>query len=331
MAKSRENFVKKEDLVLDHFLRPKTWNEFVGQEPVKRALQIILGSAKKRNTVCDHILFYGPAGLGKTTLAYLVAKELSTKLTVTSGPAVKKPGDLAAILTNLEPGEVLFIDEAHRLNKQVEEILYPAMESSTLHLMIGKGVSARSLELKLPRFTLIAATTRPSLLSNPLRSRFGALGRLDFYEQDEIAKILKHSAGVLQIAIDEKALTLLAKASRATPRVANRLLKRVWDLAVVKNKQGIDPALVSEALEILGIDELGLERLDLQFLDLVAKKFSGGPVGVKTLAVALNEESQTLEELCEPYLIRLGFLERTPKGRVLTLPARHYLKTKKLS
>lgn len=319
----------KEDVILDQFLRPKTWDDFIGQEKIKKALKVLIAASKKRRSVCDHILFYGPAGLGKTTLAYLIAKELSTKLTVTSGPAIKKTGDLAATLSNLEEGEVLFIDETHRLNKEVEEILYPAMEYHTLHIMVGKGVSARSLELKLAPFTLIAATTKPSLLSAPLRSRFGSINHLDFYSESEITKIIQRSAKLLDITIDNNALTVLSKASRATPRIANRLLKRTLDLATVKNTPHITEGIARDTLELLGIDEFGLEQLDIALLELIAKKFHGGPVGIQTLAVALNEEPRTIEDLCEPYLIRLGFMERTPKGRIITTYAYQYLKEKK--
>src|SRR3990170_2973165 len=248
-----------EDRVLDTILRPKTWNEFIGQEKIKHSLKIMLDSAKKRQASCDHILFYGPSGVGKTTLAYLIAEELSGKITRTSGPAIKKIGDMAALLTNLEDNEILFIDEIHRLNKQVEEILYPAMEMQRLNLMIGKGVSARNLELNLPRFTLVAATTRPSLLSSPLRNRFGSINHLDFYEDKEIKQIIRRSAEILKIRLDEKAVEVLAKASRATPRVANRILKRTWDLAIVRELPEITRAMAEESLKILNIDEFGLE------------------------------------------------------------------------
>jgi Holliday junction DNA helicase RuvB len=311
---------------LDYFLRPKSWDEFIGQDQVKEALKVLIAASKKRGVSCDHILFSGPSGLGKTTLAYLIAHELSNKITVTTGPAIKKTGDLAALLTNLEDGEILFIDEAHRLNRQLEEILYPAMESRVLHLMVGKGVSARSLELKLPAFTLIAATTRPSLLSNPLRSRFGSLNRLDFYPDREIERILQRSAQILSIPLEPAALSILACASRATPRTANRLLKRTWDLAVVKNRSTITESTVRDALRLLGLDPLGLDRLDREFLEALTYKFHGGPTGIQTLAAAVNEDVDTLAELVEPFLMRLGFVERTPKGRASTTRARTYLK-----
>lgn len=314
----------EEEKILDSLLRPKSWQEFIGQKKIKYSLQIMIEAAKKKNRSCDHILFSGPSGVGKTTLAQLVAKELSAKMTTTSGPAIKKVGDLAALLTNLEEGEVFFIDEIHRLNKQVEEVLYPAMESGLLQLVIGKGVSARSLELKLPRFTLIAATTRPSLISSPLRNRFGLISHLDFYQTPEIEEILKRSAKILGIKITPEATALLAKASRATPRIANRLLKRTWDLAIVKNSPLIDLALTKEALRLLEIDDYGLETIDRRLIELIIKKYHGGPVGIRTLAAALNEEQETLEELYEPYLLRLGFIERTARGRVATQLAYEY-------
>ena len=317
--------ITKDDTVLDQVLRPKAWDDFIGQDRVKRALKVLIDASKKRTASCDHILFYGPAGLGKTTLAYLIAHELEKTLTVTSGPTIKKTGDIAALLTNLEPGDVLFIDEVHRLNKQIGEVLYPAMESGSLHLMIGSGPSARSLELKLPPFTLIAATTHPSLLSNPLRSRFGSIHHLEYYQQEDIENIISRSANLLNITVHESAVPPLAQASRATPRTANRLLKRTWDVALVDDAPTITSKIVAKMLDLLGIDSLGLERIDVEFLTLIAKKFHGGPVGIQTLAVALNEERETLEDLCEPYLIRLGFLERTSRGRTLTTHGYAYL------
>ena len=314
-----------DDVVLDHALRPKSWDQFVGQNQVKRGLGIVLEAARKQKRALDHILFSGPSGVGKTTLAHLIAHELGAKMTTTSGPTIQKTGDAAALLSNLEEGEVLFIDEVHRLNKQIEEIMYPAMESRVLHLMIGKGVSSRSLELKLPRFTLIAATTRPSLLTGPFRNRFGALYHLDYYEPSDIAEILKRSSAMLGIAIDQEALDALAQASRATPRIANRLLKRTWDLAVVRDAKCIGKPLVEESLDILNIDKNGLESLDRKFLHALVKTFNGGPVGIQTLAASLNEEQETLENVCEPYLLRLGLLERTARGRIATKQAYEYL------
>jgi Holliday junction DNA helicase RuvB len=314
----------EEDKILDSILRPQKWEEFIGQEKIKYSLQIMFKAARKRNGVCDHILFHGPSGVGKTTLAYLIARELSSKVTTTSGPAIKKVGDLAAILTNLEHGEIFFIDEIHRLNKQVEEVLYPAMESGFLHLVIGKGISARSLELSLPRFTLIAATTRPSLISSPLRNRFGSINHLDFYQEPEIEQILKRSAKILGIEVSREAIRILAKASRATPRIANRILKRTWDLAVVENKALINQELVKRSLKILDIDSSGLESMDRRLIELIIKKYRGGPVGLQALAAALNEEKDTIEDVYEPYLLRLGLIERTSKGRVATKSAYEY-------
>ncbi len=313
-----------DEIVLDHALRPKTWNEFIGQEQVKRGLRITLEAARKQDRSCDHILFSGPSGVGKTTLAHLIAHELGAKMTATSGPAIQKTGDAAALLSNLEEGEVLFIDEVHRLNKQIEEVMYPAMESRVLHLMIGKGVSSRSLELKLPNFTLIAATTRPSLLTAPFRNRFGSLYHLDFYTEEDIAQILKRSSELLGVRVNAAGLAALARASRATPRIANRLLKRAWDLAIVQDSTAITGELVAESLGILGVDANGLETLDRKFLDALVRKFNGGPVGIQSLAAALNEEQETLESVCEPYLMRLGLLERTARGRIATKAAYDY-------
>lgn len=318
--------ITKDDTVLDQVLRPKTWNDFIGQDRIKQALQVLIAASRKRNAPCDHILFYGPAGLGKTTLAYLIAHEMERRIVVTSGPAIKKTGDIAAVLTNLEPGDILFIDEVHRLNKQIGEVLYPAMESGSLHLMIGNGPSARSLELKLPPFTLIAATTHPSMLANPLRSRFGSIHHLEYYQPKDIELIIKRSSQLLNIELDTTAVPVLAQASRATPRTANRLLKRTWDVALVDNAAIIDAKIVNKMLDLLDIDSLGLERLDIDLLRLIAKKFNGGPVGIQTLAVALSEEQETLGEMCEPYLIRLGFLERTPRGRTITTHGYAYLR-----
>lgn len=313
-----------EDASLDSLLRPQTWPEFIGQEKIKYSLKVMLESAQKRQAQCEHILFYGPSGVGKTTLAHLIAQEISGKLTRSSGPAIKKIGDMAALLTNLEDQEVLFIDEIHRLNKQIEEVLYPAMESGKLNLMIGKGVSARNLELNLPKFTLIAATTRPSLLSSPLRNRFGSVNHLDFYGEKEMEEIVKRSAEILKLKISPESIKILAKASRATPRVANRILKRTWDLAIVKNLNEISAELTQESLKILNLDEFGLEWADRKILELIIKKYKGGPVGIKTLAAALNEDTETLEQVYEPYLVKIGFIERTPRGRVATKSAYDY-------
>ncbi len=315
----------KDDLTVDQVLRPTSWKEYVGQEKIKRNLKIILEAAKKRQEACDHLLFYGQAGLGKTTLAHLVAKELNANLKVTSGPALEKAGDLAAVLTNLEEKDILFIDEAHRLNRMIEEVLYPAMESRKLHIMIGKGPAARSLALDLPAFTLIAATTRANLLSGPLRSRFGASFKLDYYELDDIEAILKRSADVLGIKIEPAAIKILAKASRFTPRVANRLLKRVRDYAEVSSLPVITAETAGKTLEMLEIDDLGLEPQDRRLLEVIIKKFKGGPVGAATLAAALNDERGNVEDIYEPYLMSIGFLARTPAGRMVTEAAYKHL------
>lgn len=308
----------KPDPLLDSALRPKSWKDFVGQEKIKKNLQIILESARKRKESPDHLLFYGPAGLGKTTLAYLISWEMNTNIRVTSGPAIEKAGDVASILTNLNEGDILFIDEAHRLNKMIEEILYSAMESRVLNLILGKGPSARTVQLELPAFTLIAATTRMGLLSSPLRSRFGAIFKLDFYENEDIEKIIKHNAQVLEIDIEPQAIKVLALASRATPRIANRLLKRSRDLAVVEGNGSITEEMGKKSLGLFEIDEVGLEATDRKILETIIDKFSGGPVGIAALAAATNEERDTVEEVYEPYLMRLGLIERTSKGRIIT-------------
>lgn len=309
-----------EDTSMDQALRPVTWDEYVGQAHVKKNLSIIIEAARKRSEAIDHLLFCGPAGLGKTTLAYLVAKETGSFIKVTSGPALEKMGDLAAILTNLEQGDILFIDEAHRMNRLIEEVLYPAMESRKLHLVVGKGPSARTLSLDLPAFTLIAATTRENLLSGPFRSRFGGTFRLAYYAIPDIVQIIKRSAQILEADIHPEAVERLARASRGTPRVANRLLKRARDYAEVHNKKVIDEETVKKTLELLEIDELGLEPQDRKLLEAIIKKFGGGPVGVGTLAAALNEERGVIEDIYEPFLMSLGFLQRSSAGRI-ALPA----------
>lgn len=308
----------KPDPLLDSALRPKSWKDFVGQEKIKKNLQIMLESARKRKESPDHLLFYGPAGLGKTTLAYLISWEMNTNIRVASGPAIEKVGDVASILTNLNEGDILFIDEVHRLNKMIEEILYSAMESRVLNLILGKGPSARAVQLELPAFTLIAATTRMGLLSNSLRSRFGAIFKLDFYENEDIEKIIKHNAQVLEIDIEPQAIKVLALASRATPRIANRLLKRSRDLAVVEGNGIITEEIGKKSLGLFEIDEVGLEATDRKILETIIDKFSGGPVGIAALVAATNEERDTVEEVYEPYLMRLGLIERTPKGRIIT-------------
>ncbi|MBI4085215.1 MAG: Holliday junction branch migration DNA helicase RuvB [Candidatus Liptonbacteria bacterium] len=310
----------KEDITIDQALRPLRWEEYFGQDKIKNNLRIIIEAALKRKDSMDHILLCGQAGLGKTTLAYLVGKELGSNVKTTSGPALEKLGDMAAILSNLESGEILFIDEAHRINRLIEEVLYPAMESRKLHLVVGKGPTARSFSIDLPPFTLIAATTRENLLSQPLRSRFGAIFRLDYYNLGDIKAILKRSAEILGIKITPEAIEVLSKASRATPRVVNRLLKRARDYSEVHGQAIVDEKIAKKTLEMIDIDEAGLEPQDKRLLEVIINKFGGGPVGVGTLAAALNEDKGAIEDIYEPYLMTLGFLKRTPGGRI-ALPA----------
>lgn len=318
--------IQTEDRSLDLTLRPQVWAEYIGQEAVKKNLKILIQAAQERGEPIEHLLFYGPAGLGKTTLAHLIARELRTQMKVTSGPAIEKVGDLASILTNLSAGDILFIDEAHRLNKLIEEILYPALESRSLDIIIGKGPSARTIQLDLPPFTLIAATTRIALLSSPLRSRFsGGTFRLDFYSEEEIRKIIGRSAKILGIGIENGAIEEIAKRSRFTPRVANRLLKRARDFAQVEKAAVLNKDFAVRALELLEIDLAGLENTDRMILETIISKFGGGPVGLATLAAATSEEKETIEEVYEPYLMRLGFIERTPRGRVATRRAYEHL------
>lgn len=320
---------KKADKSLDFTLRPRIWSEYIGQEVIKKNLDIIIQAASERNEPIEHLLFHGPPGLGKTTLAHLIAAETGSQMKVTSGPAIERVGDLASILTNLSDGDILFIDEIHRLNKLIEEVLYPAMENRSLDIIIGKGPSARSIQLELPPFTLIGATTRISLLSAPLRSRFsGGSFRLNFYNQGEIKKIILRSANILGISINDDAADIISSRSRQTPRVANRLLKRVRDYAQVNKSKVVTTSDADGALKLLEIDELGLESHDRQILDAIITKFNGGPVGLKTIAASMAEESETIEEVYEPYLIQLGLIERTPKGRVATPRAFEHLDKK---
>ncbi len=314
-----------QDRHLDKMLRPDNWEEYIGQDTIKANVRILLQAAAERNHPAEHILFYGPPGLGKTTLAHLIAKQTGRQMKTTSGPAIEKVGDLASILTNLAPGDILFIDEIHRLNKMVEEILYPAMESGVLDIIIGKGPSARTIQLELPPFTLIAATTRVALLSAPLRSRFsGGVFRLELYSEDQVRQIVKRSAKILGVEIDDEALEEIAKRSRFTPRTANYFLKRVRDYAQVE-KRSLDKKTVFLALTLLGIDELGLSESDRGLLATLIEKFDGGPVGLTTLAAATNEEEATIEDVIEPYLIQRGLLERTPRGRTATPKAYEHL------
>jgi Holliday junction DNA helicase RuvB len=308
----------KDTLFLDTTLRPSRWDDYIGQRNIKKNLQILLTAAKERNHPPEHILFYGSPGLGKTTLAHLIAKEINAQMKVTSGPAIEKVGDLASILTNLSPGDILFIDEIHRLNKTIEEVLYPAMESGSLDIIIGKGPSARTIQLELPPFTLIGATTRIAMISSPLRSRFsGGIFKLEFYTNDEIQDIITRSAKILGMDLGKEAGAEIAKRSRFTPRTANYLLKRARDFSQV-HKSEMTKESVDEALKLLGIDEVGLTPADRDVLHTIINKFSGGPVGLNTLAAAMSEEQATIEEFNEPYLIQLGFLDRTPRGRTVT-------------
>ncbi|PIV38368.1 MAG: Holliday junction branch migration DNA helicase RuvB [Candidatus Portnoybacteria bacterium CG02_land_8_20_14_3_00_45_8] len=319
-----------EDFGLDATLRPRKLSEYQGQNKVKENLKILIEAARQRKEPIEHVLLCGAAGLGKTTLAHIIASEMGVGIKVTSGPAIERVGDLGSILTNLSEGDVLFIDEAHRLNKLIEEVLYPAMEDFKLDIVIGKGPSARTLQLDLPHFTLIAATTRPSLLSSPLRSRFGITFRLDFYQLADIAKILNRSARILNIQADQEGTELISQSARFTPRVANRLLKRVRDYAQVRGQGKITGPITREALEMLEVDSLGLEPIDRQILKAIIEKFDGGPVGLQALAAATNEEQDTIEDIYEPYLMQLGFIGRTPRGRTATRVAYEHLGLKYL-
>ena len=314
------------DKALDQTLRPQKWDEYVGQEMIKKNLRILIQAASERKESIEHLLFYGPAGLGKTTLALLIAKELGAQIKTTSGPAIERVGDLASILTNLSPGDILFIDEVHRLNKTIEEVLYPAMESRSLDIIIGKGPSARSIQLELPPFTLIAATTRVAMLSSPLRSRFsGGTFRLEFYTNEEVKKIITRSAGILGMEISDDSAQEIAKRSRYTPRIANHFLKRCRDYAQVHGGSGIDLNFAKKALDLMEIDELGLNNHDRRILNVLIEKFKGGPVGLQTLAAATSEDEATIEDVYEPFLLQLGFIERTPRGRIATENAYKHL------
>lgn len=310
---------------IESLLRPTSWPEYIGQEKIKKNLNLILTAAQKRGEPIDHLLFYGQAGLGKTTLTTLVAKEMKANLKIATGPSLERIGDLAALLSDLEAGDILFIDEAHRLNPALEEALYPAMESRKFHLMIGKGLGSRLVSLDLPPFTLIAATTRVNLLSSPLRSRFGAVFHFDYYEIKDIEAIIQRSAKILNLTIEPGAIDIIAGASRFTPRIANRLLKRNRDFIEVNNLKIVDAKVSSEVLELLGIDVLGLESCERRLLETIIKKFNNRPVGINNLTAALNEERGVIEEIYEPYLIKLGFIQRTPQGRITTKLAYKHL------
>lgn len=320
----------EEDRAAEGSLRPQRLCEYIGQEKTKHNLQVYIEAAKARGEALDHVLFYGPPGLGKTTLAGIIANEMGSNLKITSGPAIEKPGEMAAILNNLQEHDVLFVDEIHRLNRQVEEVLYPAMEDFAIDIVIGKGATARSIRLDLPKFTLVGATTRAGLLTAPLRDRFGVINRLEFYTVEELCTILLRSAQVLDVTLDEEGALEMARRSRGTPRLANRLLKRVRDFAQVKYDGVITKEVAQFALDLLDVDKLGLDNGDRAILTTIIQKFAGGPVGVETLAAAIGEDVGTLEEVYEPYLIQNGLIQRTPRGRVATELAMEHLKMKLL-
>ena len=320
-----ETKMLEEDIKLEGSLRPQTLQDYIGQQKAKEILSIYIEAARQRNDALDHVLFYGPPGLGKTTLAGIIANEMNVNLKVTSGPAIEKPGEMAAILNNLQEGDIFFIDEIHRLNRQVEEVLYPAMEDFAIDIMIGKGTSARSVRLDLPKFTLVGATTRAGLLTAPLRDRFGVIQHLEFYSIEELVLIIQHSARILNVEIDEKGAVELARRSRGTPRLANRILRRVRDFAQVRYDGRITEEVANTALDLLDVDKLGLDQTDRHILTTMIDKFHGGPVGLDTLAAAIGEDNGTIEEVYEPYLIKNGLIMRTPRGRVVTELCYHHL------
>ena len=317
--------VTQDDIAIEGSLRPKTLDEYIGQDKIKATLRVYIQAARQRGDVLDHVLFYGPPGLGKTTLSGIIANEMGTSLKVTSGPAIEKPGEMAAILNNLQEGDVLFVDEIHRLNRQVEEVLYPAMEDFAIDIMIGKGASARSIRLNLPKFTLVGATTRAGLLTAPLRDRFGVVNRLEFYTQQELCTIILRSAQVMEVKIDPEGAREIAKRSRGTPRLANRLLRRVRDFAQVQYDGVITTEVAGFALDILEVDQFGLDKLDRAILRTMIEQFDGGPVGLETLAASIGEDAGTLEDVYEPYLLMNGLISRTPRGRMATSLAYRHL------
>ena len=325
MARVIETNVTEEDIKIEGSLRPQYLSDYIGQDKAKENLKVYIEAAKQRNDALDHVLLYGPPGLGKTTLAGIIANEMGTNLKVTSGPAIEKPGEMAAILNNLQEGDLLFVDEIHRLNRQVEEVLYPAMEDYCIDIMIGKGPTARSIRLDLPKFTLVGATTRAGLLTAPLRDRFGVIHRLEFYTVDQLQLIIQHSARILNVEIDPEGARELARRSRGTPRLANRILKRVRDFAQVKYDGKITKYVAQTALDLMDVDPMGLDRIDRNMLITMVEKFKGGPVGLDTLAAAIGEDAGTIEDVYEPYLLMNGLIDRTPRGRVLTEAAYRHL------
>lgn len=333
MIESNKDKIKESTEVDEEYLvslRPKRLDQYVGQQKTRNNLSICIEAAKKRKEPIEHLILYGPPGLGKTTLAHIVANEMNSNIRVTSGPAIERAGDLASILTNLEEGDILFIDEIHRLNRNIEEVLYPAMEDFAIDLVLGKGPSARTMRLDVPRFTLVGATTKMGTLSSPLRDRFGVALRLDYYDHDELKEIIKRAAKIQKIELDEKSLLEIARRSRRTPRVANRLLKRVRDYAEVKHKGKITEKIAREALKNLEIDSLGLDKNDREYLETIAIKFGQGPVGLNTLSAALSEDRDTIEDVIEPYLLQLGFIDRTNRGRIITDRGMIHLGVKKI-
>ena len=331
---SEERILVSEELSEDNIqksLRPRTFNEYIGQEDLKNKMNIFIKAAKIRNESMDHVLLYGPPGLGKTTLAGVIATEMGVNLKITTGPVLEKAGDLAAILTSLEENDILFIDEIHRLNTSVEEILYPAMEDGELDILIGKGPSARSIRIELPKFTLIGATTKAGQLSTPLRDRFGVTHRMEYYNEEELKEIIRRGAGLFRISYDEEGIAEIARRSRGTPRIANRLLKRARDYAIVKGKGILDKESVDGILGILGVDSTGLDELDRNILKSIINVYNGGPVGIETLSLLLGEDRRTIEEVYEPYLVKIGFIKRTQRGRVVTERAYHHLGLEKIA